>query len=189
MKCWRYNAHRCIMIFRERRHVTRCPYRRCDGFGSLTLVSNRSGIKSRFYFGKNCSQLFCAYANGSQIFIQTRLGEANQALPPSYAPRCTSRDEFPYRSMCAQFLTSRNKQYAHGKFILFFKRQFFQYCQFLNVNATLNASITVEEILKILRGLKNCKTSGVDDIINEYIKNKRQMILCQFMYFFNIIHV
>jgi hypothetical protein len=34
----------------------------------------------------------------------------------------------------------------------------------------LNSPITIEEIKNVVKGLKNGKSSGIDGVINEYIK-------------------
>ena len=35
---------------------------------------------------------------------------------------------------------------------------------------TLNSPITIEEIKNVVKGLKSGKSSGIDGVINEYIK-------------------
>jgi hypothetical protein len=49
----------------------------------------------------------------------------------------------------------------------------------------LNSPITIEEIKNVVRGLKNGKSSGIDGVINKYIKYTIDDIyLYHFLYFF-----
>jgi hypothetical protein len=41
---------------------------------------------------------------------------------------------------------------------------------FPQLSGILNSPITIEEIKTVVKGLKNGKSSGIDGVINEYIK-------------------
>lgn len=50
-------------------------------------------------------------------------------------------------------------------------------------SSSLNAQITVDEINKAIASLENGKSSGIDKIINEYIKNSRNKLMPVYTYF------
>ena len=51
----------------------------------------------------------------------------------------------------------------------------------------LNSPITIEEIKNVVKGLKNGKSSGIDGVINEYIKYTIDDMLHIYVLLFNII--
>ena len=51
----------------------------------------------------------------------------------------------------------------------------------------LNSPITIEEIKNVVKGLKNGKSSGIDGVINEYIKYTIYDMLHIYVLLFNII--
>ena len=51
----------------------------------------------------------------------------------------------------------------------------------------LNSIITIEEIKNVVKGLKNGKSSGIDGVINEYIKYTINDMLHIYVLLFNII--
>ena len=51
----------------------------------------------------------------------------------------------------------------------------------------LNSPITIEEIKNVVKGLKNGKSSGIDGVINEYIKYIIDDMLHIYVLLFNII--
>lgn len=51
----------------------------------------------------------------------------------------------------------------------------------------LNSPITENEILKSIRNLKNEKSSGIDDIFNEYIKNTAHVLMPLYLKMFNLV--
>ena len=57
----------------------------------------------------------------------------------------------------------------------------------LDNNEYLNSPITSAEIEKCINKLKNSKSSGTDNIINEYIKQTKQLLLPVYTQLFNII--
>ena len=54
-------------------------------------------------------------------------------------------------------------------------------------NASLNARITPDEILRGIKNLKNGKTSGLDNILNEHIKSTSNIFIPVYEKLFNII--
>jgi hypothetical protein len=48
----------------------------------------------------------------------------------------------------------------------------------------LNSPITIEEIKNVARGLKNGKSSGIDGVINKYIKYTIDDMLHIYVYYF-----
>ena len=54
-------------------------------------------------------------------------------------------------------------------------------------NDYLNAPITASEIEKCIRKLKNSKSSGTDNVLNEYIKNTKEILLPIYVKLFNYI--
>lgn len=56
-----------------------------------------------------------------------------------------------------------------------------------NSNFTLNSPITAPEILKCIQLLKTNKSSGLDDILNEYIKYSQNKLMPLYLKIFNII--
>ena len=54
-------------------------------------------------------------------------------------------------------------------------------------NDDLNKPILQEEVIRQIKKLKNNKASGVDLIVNEYLKNSSKSLLCVITRFFNII--
>ncbi|MEW8152430.1 MAG: reverse transcriptase family protein [Candidatus Thiodiazotropha endolucinida] len=57
----------------------------------------------------------------------------------------------------------------------------------LDDNEYLNASFTVAEIEKCIKNLKNSKSPGIDNILNEYIKNSKAVLLPFYVQLFNSI--
>jgi hypothetical protein len=51
----------------------------------------------------------------------------------------------------------------------------------------LNSPITIEEIKTVVKGLENGKSSGIDGVINEYIKYTIDDMLHIYVLLFNII--
>ena len=56
-----------------------------------------------------------------------------------------------------------------------------------NVNEIINGPITIDEIEKAIKRLKNNKASSDDDIINEYIKHSSQKMILLYVKLFNAI--
>ena len=54
-------------------------------------------------------------------------------------------------------------------------------------NETLNCEITAPEILKCIRNLKNAKSPGSDDVLNEYIKCTSHLLMPLYTLLFNVI--
>ena len=55
----------------------------------------------------------------------------------------------------------------------------------IHANAPLNKEVTEAEVLKCISKLKNNKASGVDNIINEYIKSTKEIICPLYVKLFN----
>ena len=55
------------------------------------------------------------------------------------------------------------------------------------VNDTLNANITVDEILKCIKKLKNNKAFGLDGILNEFIKSSAPKLVVSLTLLFNLV--
>ena len=54
-------------------------------------------------------------------------------------------------------------------------------------NETLNCEIIAPEILKCIRNLKNAKSPGSDDVLNEYIKCTNHLLMPLYTLLFNVI--
>ena len=61
------------------------------------------------------------------------------------------------------------------------------YPEFIDLDETLNRPFTNDEILKCIAKLKNSKSPGHDDILNEYIKLTRDAMTPVYVSLFNII--
>ncbi|VDI38437.1 Hypothetical predicted protein [Mytilus galloprovincialis] len=56
-----------------------------------------------------------------------------------------------------------------------------------NLNVELNSVITVDEVVKAIKSLKNNKSSGTDLILNEFLKNSCQKMIDIYVKMFNIV--
>ena len=54
-----------------------------------------------------------------------------------------------------------------------------------DANELLNSHITCDEIRKCINNLKNCKSPGVDNILNEYLKSTKEIFLPVYEALFN----
>ena len=54
-------------------------------------------------------------------------------------------------------------------------------------NETLNCEITAPEILKCIRNLKDAKSPGSDDVLNEYMKCTSHLLMPLYTLLFNVI--
>ena len=59
--------------------------------------------------------------------------------------------------------------------------------QNLGLNDTINIPFTSEEISKHIRSLKNNKSQGIDNILNEFIKYCPNELISTIVKFFNVI--
>jgi hypothetical protein len=54
-------------------------------------------------------------------------------------------------------------------------------------NEILNGEITEKEIVDALKGLKNSKSPGLDNVLNEYLKNSPSEYIHVFKNIFNLV--